>query len=454
MRRFIATLSLLFPLLSIAAQTTLSDSITMAIPAVPVQQMDSAYLSQIDSIMQVYETMNQQKKVEEVVRKFEEARLKKEMRMSTDGLLPLARGLLLTWTDHNSITHPAQFDRKGNGCNWLDYGVAGAPLVANWVMKAAGVKSRSKLERMLTANAMALSISFGTSELLKATIHERRPDRSDRRSFPSGHTSFAFVSATVLSREYGYISPWISVGSYTTATATQYLRIKHNKHWMHDLYMGAGIGTVSTNLAYFLTDRIFGPSAINKPEVRRKDVLRLMKFNAQPSGYSFVAGTEIGNRKVKFDDATLKTGAAIAVGADLSFHTSPYFSIELMTRAVDAQMKVYGNEPADAPIFTGGNLDIYHFDAGAKYSAPLSLGQRVGARAFAGVRIMDGITLTNGVKSYTIPDETKFECGVGVSYECLDTDNYAWGIIADYYHTFSHYMKNRYSISSVWKILF
>ena len=45
-------------------------------------------------------------------------------------------------------------------------------------------------------------------------------------------------------------------------------------------------------------------------------------------------------------------------------------------------------------------------------------------------------------------------CGIGVSYECLDTDNYAWGIIADYYHTFSHYMKNRYSISSVWKILF
>jgi serine/threonine protein kinase len=73
---------------------------------------------------------------------------------------------------------------------------------------------------------------------------------------------------------------------------------------------------------------------------------------------------------------------------------------------------------------------------------------------FIVMELIDGITLTNGVKSYTIPDETKFECGIGVSYECLDTDNYAWGIIADYYHTFSHYMKNRYSISSVWKILF
>ena len=82
------------------------------------------------------------------------------------------------------------------------------------------------------------------------------------------------------------------------------------------------------------------------------------------------------------------------------------------------------------------------------------MGNRMGTRAFAGVRIMDGASLTDGKKTYAIPDETKFECGIGLTYECLDSDNYAWGFIADYYHTFSHYMKNRYSISSVWKILF
>lgn len=414
------------------------------------EEPDSTFVGQMDSLIAVYEQMEKQKQVEQVIQSHNEKRLKQEMSFKTDGLLPLARGLLLTWTDHHFMTHSSQFKPMGDKCNWTDYGVAGAPLVANWVLKAAGVKSRSKLERMITANAMALGISFGTTEMLKHAVKETRPDLSNDNAFPSGHASFAFVSASVLSREYGYLSPWVSVGSYATATATQALRIRHNKHWMSDLYMGAGIGMVSTNLAYFLTDKIFGADAVNPSEVRRKDVLRLMKFNAMPTGISLVAGTEIGNRKVKFDDATLKAGAAIATGVDLSWHTSPYLSVELMGRAVDAQMKVYGQDQ----LFTGDVLHIYHLDAGTKFSAPVMLEKRLGTRVFTGVRIIDGITLTDGVNSYTIPNETKFECGLGVSYECLDTDNYAWGIIADYYHTFSPYMKNRYSISSTWKILF
>lgn len=172
------------------------------------------------------------------------------------------------------------------------------------------MKSRSKLERMLTANAMALGISFGATELLKHTVREGRPDQSNLHSFPSGHTSFAFVSATILSREYGYISPWITIGGFTTAAGTQLLRVHHNKHWMNDLYMGAGIGVMSTNLAYFLTDKIFGVDGINKPELRKRDVQRLLKFNEKPSGFTFISGTEIGDRTIHFGDARIKSGAA------------------------------------------------------------------------------------------------------------------------------------------------
>lgn len=415
------------------------------------EPLDSAYLAEIDSIIQEFEARKRMEQVEQVVRMNEQLRLKKEMSFTPQGALPLARGLILTWTDHDFVKHPAIFEKTSDRYTWTDYTVGGLPLAVNWAMKAAGVKSRSKLERMLTANVLAYGISVGMTEGLKHAVNETRPDRTDNRSFPSGHTSFAFVSASILSREYGYLSPWITVGGYATATGTQFLRIQHNRHWMNDLYMGAGIGMVSTNFAYFLTDRIFGKGAINTPEVRRKDILRLVRFNAQPSGFSLISGTEIGNREVRFDDATVKAGAAISAGFDLSFYTSPYFAVELMTRVVDAQMKVYGTDHT----FNGDKLDIYHFDLSAKLSTPIDLSQRLGTRVFAGTRILGGANFTDGIStSYSIPKETKFEVGLGLNYYCLDTDNYAWGLTCDYFHTFSHYMPNRYSISSVWKIVF
>lgn len=429
----------------------------MASAFAQVEEVDSAYLAELDSVMQAYEQQKQQAQVLGVVRNVEALRLKKEMSMGLGGALPLCRGLLLSWTDHGLVRQPALFEPKDEKLKWVDYAVGGMPLMANWVLKAAGVKSRSKAERMITANAMALGISFGASQLLKHTVNETRPDRRDEQSFPSGHATFAFVSASVLSREYGYLSPWVTVGSYGTATATQLLRMQHNKHWMNDLYMGAGIGTVGTNLAYFLTDKIFGEAGINKPEVRLKDVKRFIRFGFKPSGVSLVSGTEIGDRRANVGDATLKSGAALSAGADLTFYTSSCFALELMTRVVDAQMKVFGKDQ----LYTGDHLEMYHFDVGAKWTAPVSLDKRLGSRVFVGTRMMSGADFapvhvdgTIGAVSYSIPRETKFECGAGINFYCLDTENYAWGFTCDYYHTFSHYMNDRYSISSVWKILF
>ena len=420
-----------------------------AINAQP-EPLDSAYMAELDSIIQEFEVQKRIRQVENVVRQYEQVRLQKEMSLTPQGILPLARGLLLTWTDHDFINQPAIFEKKSDRYTWTDYAVGGFPLLVNWTMKAAGVKSRSKLERMLTANAMAFGISVGMTEGLKHAVNEKRPDGTDTRSFPSGHSSFAFVSASILSREYGYLSPWITVGGYAAATGTQLLRIQHNRHWVNDIYVGAGIGMASTSLAYFLTDRIFGEKAVNTPEVRRKDVLRLMRFNAQPTGISFLSGTEIGNRKIQFGDATVKAGAAISAGFDLSLYTSPYFAVELMSRIVDAQMKVYDTDN----LFSGDRLDIYHFDLSAKLSMPIDMSRRLGTRIFSGTRILSGASFTDGQTTYSIPKETKFELGLGINYYCLDTDNYAWGLTCDYFHTFSHCMPNRYSISSVWKIIF
>jgi membrane-associated phospholipid phosphatase len=79
-----------------------------------------------------------------------------------------------------------------------------------------------------------------------------RPDGSEYTSFPSGHTAFAFASAEFLRQEYKHKSPWYGIAGYTVATATAGLRIHNNKHWLADVAAGAGLGILSTQVAYWI----------------------------------------------------------------------------------------------------------------------------------------------------------------------------------------------------------
>ena len=82
------------------------------------------------------------------------------------------------------------------------------------------------------------------------SARERRPDNSNFRSFPSGHVAQAFIAATVLQKEFGHLSVWYSIGGYAAASGIGVLRILNNKHWVPDVFVGAGIGVLTTNLAY------------------------------------------------------------------------------------------------------------------------------------------------------------------------------------------------------------
>ena len=92
-----------------------------------------------------------------------------------------------------------------------------APAAVMLIAKACGYDSRTGWGRMLTADAFSIAIMTGVTQGMKYTIRRKRPDCATRNSFPSGHTGTAFMTATLLHKEYGWRSPWWSIGGYIYA---------------------------------------------------------------------------------------------------------------------------------------------------------------------------------------------------------------------------------------------
>ena len=131
------------------------------------------------------------------------------------------------------------------------------PMAAALTLRAVGCDSHSASwgEFALSA-ASSYVLAAGTTYALKHCVGEQRPDKSDRRSFPSGHATFAFAGATVLHHEYGHLSPWVSIGGYTVATLTAVHRVCQDRHYAHDVIAGAAIGFGATELTYFIKRKL------------------------------------------------------------------------------------------------------------------------------------------------------------------------------------------------------
>lgn len=142
-----------------------------------------------------------------------------------------------------------------------------APGVAVYALNMAGVKSRHSLGQCTAILAMAAAMNAITVNSMKYTVRELRPDGSSRNSFPSGHTTTAFMMAEFMRTEYSHLSPWYGIGAYVTASATGLLRIYNNRHWAGDVFFGAGLGIMCTRTAYWLYPRLRNHFKNNKNSV-------------------------------------------------------------------------------------------------------------------------------------------------------------------------------------------
>ena len=130
------------------------------------------------------------------------------------------------------------------------------PYASVFALKACGVSSRDDWPKLALTTAASWVVSAGAGYVLKHSIHEWRPDHSDRKSFPSGHALIAFAGATALHYEFHHVSPWISVSAYTLATAVAVDRVVRDRHHWYDVAAGAGIGVCATAVTWWVSDRI------------------------------------------------------------------------------------------------------------------------------------------------------------------------------------------------------
>ncbi len=126
-----------------------------------------------------------------------------------------------------------------------------APAVAVYALNNIGIKGKNNLRDRSIILATSYLLMSATVLPLKSITKIERPDGSSNNSFPSGHTATAFAGAEFLWQEYKDVSVWYGISGYLVAAGTGAFRIYNDRHWLTDVAMGAGIGILSTKVAYW-----------------------------------------------------------------------------------------------------------------------------------------------------------------------------------------------------------
>ena len=275
-------------------------------------------------------------------------------------------------------SYDADFRRLRNGYgqsfhqiydDYLQYGPAGLMLG----LKACGVKGRSSWGRMLTSDAFSAAIMAIAVNSLKYSCNVMRPDGSTRNSFPSGHTATAFMTATMLHKEYGHRSPWYSIAGYTMATVTGVTRQLNNRHWMSDVMVGAGIGILATELGYFLADLIFRERGLNV-----YDVELVYDRYRRPSFFGLNLGvTTVPGRYRLSPGLTTEFFSGPAVSVQGAWFASPYWGVGGRLSVTNLRVRLNGVSQTD-------NLESASINAGIYGSYPFSIRWLIGGAVYGG----------------------------------------------------------------------
>lgn len=132
----------------------------------------------------------------------------------------------------------------------------------------------------IKAYAYSTAINLGATWALKSILNVERP-RGGNFSFPSGHTSFAFSTATASFMTLKDKHPVLAWTSYAPAAVVGVMRVQKSRHWIPDVLFGAGLGIISTQLTYrYLVKQT--------RQNRRSGFLSNLHFDIGPGHFSLV----------------------------------------------------------------------------------------------------------------------------------------------------------------------
>ena len=145
------------------------------------------------------------------------------------------------------------------------------PAASVYALNVFGVKGKHNFKDRTIILGTSYLIMSASVLSLKSITKVERPDGSAFNSFPSGHTATAFAGAEFLWQEYKDVSIWYGISGYIIATGTGAFRIYNDRHWLTDVVAGAGIGILSTKIAYwinpFIQKKIFNSKETNSTSI-------------------------------------------------------------------------------------------------------------------------------------------------------------------------------------------
>lgn len=304
-----------------------------------------------------------------------------------------------------------------------------APAAVMLGLKAAGVPSRSSWGRMIMSDAITITLMTGVVQGLKYTTNVTRPDGSNKQSFPSGHTATAFMTATMLSKEYGHISPWVSVGAYTIATATGLMRMANNKHWLSDVMVGAGFGILSTEFGYWITDAFMRGRGLNFQKLQEEEQLG----RSNPSFFNLYMGFNVPLSKFDINNnTTFQTSEGTVLGVEGAYFFNQYIGIGGRSTFSNIQLIINDTEAQDNTF----NFD--NFSIGPYFSLPLTLRWTLDTKLLATFTYYYNTIINN----INIPKNMGWGIGTGLGINYHIRKHFAFGLFAD------HNIQPPYSIKS------